>query len=215
MREQRRSRLRPALVALAMAACGTLALGPMPSPVLAASGGGGGGGGSGGGSGGGGSGGSGGSSGGSASTPIKCNPGWVLHPSGQYCVRAQSHLDQDLLYRQGRALALAGNFGDALALLHAADQNDSMVLTMIGYAKRKSGAIEEGIGYYHRALAINPDNVDTREYLGEGYVAMGRLDLAQGELDRIGAICGDDCEQYLDLAAAMAGDESWTGAVTN
>ena len=216
-----RSRLRPALLALAVAASAAMTLAALPSPTLAASGGGGGGGGSGGGGGGGGSGGGGsgggggGSSGGSASTPIKCNPGWVLHSSGQYFVRAQSHLDQDLLYRQGRALALAGAYDDALALLRAADQTDSMVLTMIGYSKRKSGAVEEGIGYYHRALAINPDNVNTREYLGEGYVAMGRIDLAQEQLDRIGAICGDDCEQYLDLAAAMAGDESWTGTVAN
>ena len=80
---------------------------------------------------------------------------------------------------------------------------------MIGYSKRKSGAVEEGIGYYHQALALNPDNVNTREYLGEGYVAMGRLDLAQAELDRIGALCGESCDQYIDLAAAMAGDSSW------
>jgi hypothetical protein len=44
---------------------------------------------------------------------------------------------------------------------------------------------------------------------------MGRLDLAQAELDRIGALCGEACEQYLDLAAAMAGDENWAGARTN
>ncbi len=42
------------------------------------------------------------------------------------------------------------NIEDALALLNAADQNDAMVLTMIGYSKRKSGALHEGIGYYHR-----------------------------------------------------------------
>jgi hypothetical protein len=44
---------------------------------------------------------------------------------------------------------------------------------------------------------------------------MGRLDLAQAELDRIGAICGEDCEQYLDLAAAMAGNEDWMGTAAN
>ena len=137
----------------------------------------------GGGSGGGGGssgGGSGGSSGGNASGGLSCNPGWVPHSSGQYCVKAQSYLDMEQLYEEGRALALAGDYDDALALLGAADQGDAMVLTMIGYSKRKSGALHEGIGYYYRALAIDPDNVNTREYLGEGYVAMGRLDLAQG-----------------------------------
>ena len=38
---------------------------------------------------------------------------------------------------------------------------------------------------------------------------MGRLDLAQAELDRIGTLCGKSCEQYIDLAAAMAGDSNW------
>jgi len=130
------------------------------------------------------------------------------------CEKASSGLfDDKTLYEQGRALALGGDYGDALILFAAIrDQEDSDVLTMIGYAKRKSGAVEEGIGYYHRALALNPSNVNTREYLGEGYVAMGRLDLAQAELDKIGTLCGEDCDQYLDLAAAMAGDENWTRA---
>ena len=153
------------------------------------------------------------SSGGSSSTPT-CKAGMVWNKAKGICEKASSGLfDDKTLYEQGRALALGGDYGDALILFAAIrDQEDSDVLTMIGYAKRKSGAVEEGIGYYHRALALNPSNVNTREYLGEGYVAMGRLDLAQAELDKIGTLCGEDCDQYLDLAAAMAGDENWTRA---
>jgi tetratricopeptide (TPR) repeat protein len=152
---------------------------------------------------------SGGSSGGTSNTT--CREGWVWNKNKGICERAQSGLfDDRLLYEQGRDLALAGEYGKALALFDViADKQDADVLTMIGYSKRKMGKIDEGIAYYHRALAIDPDNVNTREYLGEGYVAMGRLDLAQGELDRIAAICGESCEQYLDLAAAMAGEENW------
>ena len=151
----------------------------------------------------------GGSSGGSSGTT--CNAGWEWNASKGVCEQKQSGLmDDNELYEQGRVLALAGEYGKALAVFDAIkDKQDFDVLTMIGYSKRKSGAVEEGIGYYHQALALNPDNVNTREYLGEGYVAMGRLDLAQAELDRIGAICGESCEQYIDLAAAMAGDSSW------
>ena len=161
---------------------------------------------------GGGSGGGGGSSGGT-STPTPCKAGMVWNKAKGICEKAQSGLfDDGTLYEQGRALALAGDYDSALTLFAAIrDQEDSDILTMIGYATRKSGAVEEGIAYYHRALALNPDNLDTREYLGEGYVAMGRLDLAQGQLDRIAALCGAGCDQYLDLAAAMAGDESWSG----
>lgn len=157
----------------------------------------------------------GGSSGGSSETT--CKAGMVWNQAKGMCEKASSGLfDDKTLYEQGRALALAGDYGSALVLFDAIrDKQDSDVLTMIGYSKRKSGALHEGIGYYYRALAIDPDNVNTREYLGEGYVAMGRLDLAQGELDRIGAICGESCDQYLDLAAAMAGVEDWTGTATN
>lgn len=180
-------------------ALGALAAGMMALavPALAASSGGGGGGG-------------GGSSGGNSSTPT-CKAGMVWNKAKGICEKASSGLfDDKTLYEQGRALALAGDYADALVLFAAIqDQEDSDVLTMIGYATRKSGSVEEGIGYYHRALALNPSNVNTREYLGEGYVAMGRLDLAQAELDKIGAICGEHCDQYLDLAAAMAGDEDW------
>jgi Flp pilus assembly protein TadD len=59
--------------------------------------------------------------------------------------------------------------------------------------------------YYQRALAIDPNNADTREYLGEAYVQMGRMDLAKTELVNVQALCGTECEQYQDLAAAIAG----------
>ena len=152
----------------------------------------------------------GGSSGGS-SGGTQCKAGMVWNQAKGICEKASSGLfDDKTLYERGRELALAGEYGKALALFDAIrDKQDSDVLTMIGYSKRKSGAVEEGIGYYHQALALNPNNVNTREYLGEGYVAMGRLDLAQAELGRIGEICGAHCEQYLDLAAAMAGDTNW------
>ncbi len=158
-------------------------------------------------------GGSGGGSSGGGSTTT-CKAGMVWNKAKGICEKAQSGLfDDRTLYEQGRALALAGDHEGALTLFAAIrDREDAEVLTMIGYATRKSGAVEEGIGYYHRALALEPDNVNTREYLGEGYVALGRLDLAQLELDRIETICGTGCDQYLDLAAAMAGDEGWVRA---
>ena len=142
--------------------------------------------------------------------PIVCKKGYVYSKKKQICVRVNSGLiDNQALYEQGRALAKAGHYEHALAALAAADQSDSMVLTMIGYSKRKQGNMAEGFAYYHRALAIDPTNVNTREYLGEGYVALGRLDLAQAELDKIETICGTRCEAYEDLAAALSGETAW------
>jgi hypothetical protein len=42
-----------------------------------------------------------------------------------------------------------------------------------------------------------------REYLGEGYVAAGRIDLAQIELNEIKKRAGVDSEEYKDLAKAI------------
>jgi tetratricopeptide (TPR) repeat protein len=147
------------------------------------------------------------SSGSSGSGTPSCKPGYVYDTSKQTCVKASSGLlDDEQLYQQGRALALGGHYDEALGALAAVrNQNDSKVLTMIGYAKRKLGSFDEGMAYYRRALAIDPDNADTREYLGEAYVERGRMDLAKAELANVEALCGTECEQYQDLAAAIAG----------
>jgi tetratricopeptide (TPR) repeat protein len=162
-------------------------------PALAASGGGGGGGGS----------------SGSGSAPPQCRQGLVWDKKVQRCVRAQSgNLPDKELLEQGRALALAGYYDDALIVLDAVrNKQDAMVLTYIGYSHRKKGDTEIGIGYYKQALAIDPNNLNTREYLGEGYASAGKMELAKAELGIIEKLCGNtECEQYEDLAAAIAGN---------
>jgi tetratricopeptide (TPR) repeat protein len=150
---------------------------------------------------------SGGKSGSSGGSTPSCKTGYVYDSNKKTCVKATSGLfDDKQLYEQGRALALAGRYAEALGALTAVrNQNDSMVLTMIGYAKRKSGSFDEGMAYYQRALSIDPKNVNTREYLGEAYVEKGRMDLAKAELVKVEALCGTECEQYQDLAKAIAG----------
>ena len=136
-----------------------------------------------------------------------CKQGYVYDKGKRACVKATSGLlNDEKLYQLGRELALAGRYEEALAALAAVkNQKDSMVLTMIGYAKRKLGKFDEGMSYYQQALAVDPNNVNTREYLGEAYVERGQIDLAKAELVKVEALCGRECEQYTDLAAAIAG----------
>ena len=158
-------------------------------------------------SGGGGGGGGGGSGSGQA---VVCNKGWTYDEAKKVCVRNQSLNDQQL-YQEGRALALAGHYENALDSLNAIrNKNDAMVLTMIGYSERKLGHYDTGLAFYAQALAIEPTNVNTHEYLGEAYAEKGKLDLAKSELVKVEAVCGTTCEQYQDLAKAIAGkpDES-------
>jgi tetratricopeptide (TPR) repeat protein len=150
------------------------------------------------------SGGSSGSSG--ASTMPACKTGYVWNASKKSCVKATGGImDDKQLYAQGHDLALAGRYQEALDALGAVQNKDSMTLTMIGYATRKMGNYDQGVAFYQQALALDVNNVNTREYLGEAYAEKGHIDLAKAELVKVEALCGQSCEQYRDLSAAIAG----------
>ena len=143
---------------------------------------------------------------------LKCKPGQVVkyktvnNKKVYHCADAQQDgsLSDDELYRQGVQLAKSGHYDWALDLLALIkDKNKPEVLNYMGYSHRKAGRLEKGISYYAKALAINPDFVLAREYLGEGYVAAGRIDLAMVQLNEIKTRCGVSCEQYIDLKQAI------------
>lgn len=176
----------------------------------------GGGGSSGGGSSGGGSSSGGSSSGGGSSSSgngakstsaQKCKSGYVWKKSAKKCVAVESGiLPDDDLYEEGRLLAKEGHYDWAIAVLSAIQRKDDPdVLNYLGYSNRKAGRLDIGLTYYRKALAIDPDFVLAREYLGEGYVAAGKFDLAREQLDEIGKRCGTNCEEYMELAEVISG----------
>src|SRR5690349_12008447 len=58
-----------------------------------------------------------------------------------------------------RALVEAKKFDQALPALNQLDQqspNNPDVLNLIGFSLRKTGKMDEALGYYPRALALNP-----------------------------------------------------------
>jgi tetratricopeptide (TPR) repeat protein len=138
-------------------------------------------------------------------TPPNCPRGQVWSGKQGKCVKAKSELPDADLIGSGRALAKAGRYDEALEVLAMVKEKDPVALTFIGYSLRKSGKTEAGIARYHEALALDPNNVATREYLGEGYVATGRIDLAEAELKKIEALCGTGCEPYRELSEAISG----------
>ncbi|QXH64409.1 tetratricopeptide repeat protein [Pseudomonas azerbaijanorientalis] len=134
--------------------------------------------------------------------------GQVLDTRSQRCVKQTSSLvpDED---RTNYAYQLAkdGRYEEALALLDTLKQpNTAKALNYRGYATRKLGRTDEGIGYYLQSVKLDPQYAQVREYLGEAYVVKGRLDLAQEQLQQIKSICGNtQCEEYQDLAEAING----------
>ena len=134
-----------------------------------------------------------------------CPKGQVFDTKSQKCVLQTSSLvpdadRTDYAYR----LAKDGRYEEALALLDTLKQpNTAKALNYRGYATRKLGRTDEGIGYYLQSVKLDPQYAQVREYLGEAYVVKGRLDLAQEQLQQIKSICGSTCEEYQDLAEAI------------
>ncbi len=124
----------------------------------------------------------------------------------QACIAlAPGVMGDDELYEQGKLLATENEYDWALeALALITKQDDAKVLNYIGYSNRKAGRLETGIEAYKKALALDPDYVQAREYLGEAYVLAGKKDLAAAELAEIKTRKGADCPEYAALEKAIA-----------
>ena len=125
------------------------------------------------------------------------------------CRRARglsiASLDNEELYAAGYQLAKAGDYTGALEYLTAGtDKNDPRFLTMIGYSTRKLGKVDEGMAFYAQALAIDPNSVTTREYLGEAYLQKKDVTSAKAQLVEIQNRCGTTCESFTELNARIA-----------
>ena len=124
-------------------------------------------------------------------------------PSGQVYDSVSKQCDKT---NYAYHLAKKGQYQAALNLLDSLKNgNTAEAWNYRGYATRKLGRTDEGIGYYQRALALEPNYAKAREYLGEAWMVKGRRDLAQEQLKVISGICGQSCEEYRDLQAAING----------
>ena len=75
-------------------------------------------------------------------------------------------------------------------------------LNYLGFTTRKLGDFETGEKYYLEGLAIEPDHIGINEYLGELYVATGRIELAK---ERLEILKNCNCEEYKELKEIIEG----------
>jgi tetratricopeptide (TPR) repeat protein len=151
-------------------------------------------------------GGGGGGGGGGSSTPPTCGRGEVWDSRSQKCVKAENGVlpDQELT-NYAFALVKTGRYTEALAVLDMLEHpNTPVALNYRGYATRKLGRIDEGIGYYLKSIALDPYYAQVREYLGEAYLIKGDVAGANAQLAAIKQICGTTCEEYEHLAVVIA-----------
>jgi tetratricopeptide (TPR) repeat protein len=113
-------------------------------------------------------------------------------------------LSNDEIYNAAYWLARQGQYRQALDVLQRArDSNDPRILNATGFATRKLGDVDGALVYYRRALALDPNHVVTREYMGEAFLAKGDAASAKAQLSEIETRCGAKCEAYVHLATSI------------
>lgn len=140
------------------------------------------------------------------SNATTCSKGEVWDSRNQKCVKAENGVLPDKeLTDYAFALVKAGRYSEALGVLNLLkNPNTPVALNYRGYATRKLGRIDEGIGYYLKSISLDPQYAQVREYLGEAYLLKGETARANAQLQAIKRICGTVCEEYEHLAVAIA-----------
>jgi tetratricopeptide (TPR) repeat protein len=140
------------------------------------------------------------------SDPTTCQRGEAWDSRSGKCVKAERGvLPDEALTDYAFSLIKAGRYDEALAMLDLlSNPNTPVALNYRGYATRKQGRLDEGIGYYLKSVALDPNYAQVREYLGEAYLLKGDTAAAKAQLRAIKQICGSVCEEYQHLAVAIA-----------
>src|SRR4051812_7198097 len=89
---------------------------------------------------------------------LNCKPGFVVDSKKHICVQAERGAVPDMdLTDYAFALAKHHRFEEALATLDLLENpNTPVALNYRGYATRKLGRTDEGIGYYLQSVALDP-----------------------------------------------------------
>ena len=84
------------------------------------------------------------------------------------------------------------------------DRTDADVQNLLGYSLRNSGQIDKAFTAYNNALRLDPKHKGAHEYIGVAYLLAKQPDKAKEHLAALKGLCGDNCEETLDLAKAIA-----------
>jgi Flp pilus assembly protein TadD len=84
------------------------------------------------------------------------------------------------------------------------EPNNADAHNYLGYANRNLGKMDESFKEYNIALKLDPDHKGANEYIGVAYLKVNQPEKAKEHLARLEKICGKKCEEYEDLAKAIA-----------
>ena len=109
-------------------------------------------------------------------------------------------LDPD--YVAGKRAIEAKDWKAAIASLSSAalrDTRNADIQNYLGYAYRNSGQMHLAFKHYERSLQLNPRHRGAHEYVGEAYLMVGNLAMAEEHLAKLRTICLIPCEEREDL----------------
>jgi len=92
---------------------------------------------------------------------------------------------------------------DNLEIAAVSEPQNPDIQNWLGYAYRHQGKLDLAFQHYHAALKMDPTHRGAHEYIGETYLLAGNPAKAQEHLAALETICGTNCEEYRDLAAAI------------
>ena len=91
-----------------------------------------------------------------------------------------------------------------LGIVAKAEPANADAQNLLGYAYRNQRKFDLAFKHYGEALRLDPQHRGAHEYMGEAYVLTGDKARAQEHLAALERICGKGCEEYQDLAKAIA-----------
>ena len=104
------------------------------------------------------------------------------------------------------ALIKQKNFTAALNLLKQANKsyaNKADINNLLGFSSRNLKQFAASAKYYKKALRINPNHLGALEYQGELFLQTKKVPAAKKNLAKLKKLCGENCEEYLDLKKAI------------
>lgn len=138
-------------------------------------------------------------------TTQKCKDGQIWDNDAKSCVSAQQGMyDDDTLFDAARELAYDDQYEHAIDLLQLANNpDDPRILNYLGFANRKAGRMDVGMGYYKEALKRDPDYILARSYMGQAYLQQNQRIAARDQLLEIEARGGKGTWAHTALVMAM------------
>lgn len=109
--------------------------------------------------------------------------------------------------KAGRDAVKAKTFGVAAREFEVAVKakpNDANGHNMLAYSLRNLGDLKRAKTHYDEALRLDPKHLGAHEYIGDLYIKINQMALAEKQLQILEQLCNKKCDEYAFLAEKIA-----------